>query len=71
MDPTWQGCVCAFWYVAALLSFVSCVAGSHLDVVMADASKWSRNPFELSIEGDKLYGRGTTDCLGACWPSAL
>ncbi len=22
------------------------------------------NPFELTREGDKLYGRGTTDCLG-------
>ena len=40
------------------------VADSHLDVVMADPSRWDRNPFELTIEGDKLYGRGTTDCLG-------
>jgi acetylornithine deacetylase/succinyl-diaminopimelate desuccinylase-like protein len=31
---------------------------------MADPAKWERNPFELIIEGDKLYGRGTTDCLG-------
>jgi acetylornithine deacetylase len=38
--------------------------GSHLDVVPADAANWSRNPFELTIEGDSLYGRGTTDCLG-------
>ena len=22
------------------------------------------NPFSLSIDGDKLRGRGTTDCLG-------
>jgi len=22
------------------------------------------DPFKLTIEGDKLYGRGTTDCLG-------
>ena len=38
--------------------------GSHLDVVPADPETWERNPFKLSIEGDKLYGRGTTDCLG-------
>lgn len=38
--------------------------GSHLDVVPADASNWTRNPFELTVEGDHLYGRGTTDCLG-------
>lgn len=38
--------------------------GSHLDVVPADPETWEMNPFELSQEGDKLFGRGTTDCLG-------
>merc|ERR1719375_1652293 len=38
--------------------------GSHLDVVPADPETWERDPFQLSVEGDKLYGRGTTDCLG-------
>lgn len=38
--------------------------GSHLDVVPANPETWERNPFKLTIEGDKLYGRGTTDCLG-------
>jgi len=38
--------------------------GSHFDVVPADAESWSRDPFTLTQEGDKLYGRGTTDCLG-------
>jgi len=38
--------------------------GSHLDVVPADPSGWERDPFKLVIEGDMLYGRGTTDCLG-------
>eukprot|EP01132_Coremiostelium_polycephalum_P008046 gene8046-9895_t len=42
------------------LSFV----GSHLDVVPANPAAWERDPFKLTIEGDKLYGRGTTDCLG-------
>eukprot|EP01133_Synstelium_polycarpum_P019701 gene19701-23594_t len=42
------------------ISFV----GSHLDVVPAVAENWERNPFKLIIEGDRLYGRGTTDCLG-------
>ncbi len=40
------------------------VCDSHLDVVTATPSTWERNPFELIIEGDRLYGRGTTDCLG-------
>jgi acetylornithine deacetylase len=42
------------------LSFV----GSHLDVVPADAEAWEVDPFKLTVDGDKLYGRGTTDCLG-------
>lgn len=45
---------------AKTISFV----GSHLDVVPADQNTWKRNPFELSVEGNELYGRGTTDCLG-------
>jgi len=42
------------------LSFV----GSHLDVVPANPETWERPPFEMIREEDKLYGRGTTDCLG-------
>jgi acetylornithine deacetylase len=38
--------------------------GSHFDVVPADPAGWQRNPFKLVIEGEKLYGRGVTDCLG-------
>lgn len=38
--------------------------GSHLDVVPADPVGWDRDPFKLIVEGDMLYGRGTTDCLG-------
>ncbi|XP_075517880.1 acetylornithine deacetylase [Primulina tabacum] len=43
-----------------ILSFV----GMHMDVVTANPSDWDFDPFSLSIEGDKLRGRGTTDCLG-------
>jgi acetylornithine deacetylase len=38
--------------------------GSHLDCVPANPETWERPPFKLVVEGDKLYGRGTTDCLG-------
>lgn len=38
--------------------------GAHLDVVPADPEEWQRPPFELQIDGDRLYGRGVTDCLG-------
>jgi acetylornithine deacetylase len=43
-----------------VISFV----GSHLDVVTANPDEWKFDPFKLTIEGDNLYGRGTTDCLG-------
>ncbi|XP_027097556.2 acetylornithine deacetylase-like [Coffea arabica] len=43
-----------------ILSFV----GMHMDVVTANPSDWNFDPFSLSIDGDKLRGRGTTDCLG-------
>lgn len=38
--------------------------GSHLDVVPANPEEWTVDPFTMSRDGDKLYGRGTTDCLG-------
>ena len=43
-----------------VISFV----GSHMDVVPADPSTWIRDPFTFVREGDLLFGRGTTDCLG-------
>ncbi|CAN6678067.1 unnamed protein product [Malus baccata var. baccata] len=43
-----------------ILSFVGC----HMDVVTANPKDWEFDPFSLSIDGDKLCGRGTTDCLG-------
>lgn len=46
------------------MSFV----GSHMDVVPANPEEWEIDPFTLTVkESDKdqkLYGRGTTDCLG-------
>eukprot|EP00897_Mesotaenium_endlicherianum_P008431 jgi/Mesen1/7616/ME000004S07886 len=43
-----------------IMSFVGC----HLDVVTANPEDWDFDPFTLSVDGDKLRGRGTTDCLG-------
>ncbi|CAL9780564.1 unnamed protein product [Musa acuminata subsp. burmannicoides] len=45
---------------ARIISFVGC----HMDVVTADPTDWEFDPFSLSVDGDKLRGRGTTDCLG-------
>lgn len=43
-----------------VVSFV----GMHMDVVTADPACWDFDPFTFSEDGDKLRGRGTTDCLG-------
>ncbi len=42
------------------------LVGAHFDVVPADAERegWRTEPFRLTRDGDLLFGRGTTDCLG-------
>mmetsp|Transcript_7438 Transcript_7438/g.20998 ORF Transcript_7438/g.20998 Transcript_7438/m.20998 type:complete len:452 (+) Transcript_7438:236-1591(+) len=50
-------------YPGATTDCISFV-GSHLDVVSANPESWTLDPFKLTRVGDKLYGRGTTDCLG-------
>ncbi len=37
---------------------------SHLDVVQADSTAWSHDPFAGKIVNDTIFGRGTIDCLG-------
>lgn len=37
----------------------------HLDVVPADPAGWQSPPFDPTIDGDRLVGRGSTDMKGA------
>ena len=38
---------------------------SHLDVVpVEDESKWRFPPFSATISGERIYGRGASDCKG-------
>ena len=37
---------------------------AHSDVVPTDGQRWTRDPFRLSREGDRFFGRGTTDMKG-------
>lgn len=37
---------------------------AHTDVVPVEGQLWTRNPFQLSVEDGRLYGRGTTDMKG-------
>jgi acetylornithine deacetylase len=40
------------------------VLSGHVDVVPTDGQQWTRPPFALTREGDRLYGRGSTDMKG-------
>lgn len=40
-----------------------CFSG-HIDTVPLGASPWSKDPFKGEIDGNKLYGRGSTDMKG-------
>jgi acetylornithine deacetylase len=49
------------------------ILSGHMDVVPAGEAEWSSDPFTLRSEGDRRYGRGTTDMKGflACALAAL
>ncbi len=40
------------------------ILSGHTDVVPAAEAGWNSDPFVASAEGDKLYGRGTSDMKG-------
>ncbi len=40
------------------------ILSGHTDVVPVDGQTWSGDPFRLRREGDRVYGRGTTDMKG-------
>lgn len=37
---------------------------AHTDVVPVEGQNWTKDPFRLTCEGGRLYGRGTTDMKG-------
>lgn len=49
------------------------ILSGHTDVVPAQEVEWASDPFKLHRDGDRLYGRGTTDMKGflACALAAL
>lgn len=49
------------------------ILSGHTDVVPTDGQDWHTNPFQLTAQGTRLYGRGTTDMKGfiACCLAAL
>ncbi|MEM9931156.1 MAG: acetylornithine deacetylase, partial [Bacteroidota bacterium] len=49
------------------------ILSGHLDVVPVVGQPWDTDPFELTLKGDKLYGRGSCDMKGfvACCLAAV
>ncbi|NET31270.1 MAG: acetylornithine deacetylase [Cyanothece sp. SIO1E1] len=49
------------------------ILSGHTDVVPTDGQDWHTDPFQLTAQGDLLYGRGATDMKGfiACCLAAL
>jgi acetylornithine deacetylase len=39
----------------------SLILSGHIDTVPAGAEPWTRDPFGASVEGNRLYGRGSND----------
>ncbi len=37
------------------------VLSGHTDVVPVDGQPWDTDPFDVTVKGDRLYGRGVTD----------
>lgn len=40
------------------------ILSGHVDTVPVDGQAWTKNPFQLTRENGRLYGRGTTDMKG-------
>lgn len=40
------------------------ILSGHMDVVPATEPDWTSDPFRLRVQGDALYGRGTSDMKG-------
>ena len=40
------------------------VLSGHTDVVPVDGQEWSRDPFRATVDGGRIYGRGTSDMKG-------
>src|SRR5258708_6038048 len=44
---------------------------NHLDVQQADGDDWRTNPFQLTTQADRYYGRGATDDKGPALTALL
>ncbi|MEI7970699.1 MAG: acetylornithine deacetylase [Betaproteobacteria bacterium] len=58
------GTKASLWATVGPAARPGLVLSGHTDVVPAAGQAWTRSPFVLTDEGDRLYGRGTADMKG-------
>ena len=54
----------SIYYTIGNRALPGLVFSAHTDTVPADINQWSYNPYELNIQENKYYGRGTSDMKG-------
>lgn len=62
--PNAEGTKASLWATVGDAAVPGVVLSGHTDVVPVAGQKWTREPFALSVEGERLYGRGTADMKG-------
>lgn len=62
--PNEAGTKASLWATLGPADRSGIVLSGHTDVVPAAGQSWRRQPFELTDEGERLYGRGTADMKG-------
>ncbi len=62
--PDAAGMKASLWATIGDASSAGIVLSGHTDVVPVAGQSWTRPPFALTDEGERLYGRGTADMKG-------
>ncbi|MFN3822384.1 MAG: acetylornithine deacetylase [Pseudorhodobacter sp.] len=64
MIPDPSGEKANLWAIVGPADRPGVILSGHVDVVPVEGQDWTRPPFQLTQEGSRLYGRGTTDMKG-------
>ncbi len=62
--PDAGGTKASLWATLGDAAVPGIVLSGHTDTVPVAGQRWTREPFVLGDEGERLYGRGTTDMKG-------
>jgi len=62
--PNDTGDKASLWATIGDAALPGIVLSGHTDVVPVAGQRWTREPFTLGVDGERLYGRGTADMKG-------